>query len=326
MLLGPQLSRAAPSWADFDDEAEAPVFDVLGDLASAATQRPAAPPIPYIYPSLAPHVKAVPAPTPLPAPEQLNASLQSAVAAGSTAQNLAASASGASLPCLKAIADRSAARTAALFKPFKPPLRVKEEASGRQPAAPSRLSVQHNSGQAQNGEAAGAAPPQQRPWLAAHPAPSRQQLSSVHSRLAGEFPALADRAGDARPLAQEDFAMLTRSPKLASVQPSAPQRPQSTFTLASAAHTPISGRAAVRKRNDAAPAGGADSGHVGAVREAAAGLTSGADAQLTPAEGRSRKKAKRLYAVDVEAPIPQSQVRNAQRMRSVVTVLRRYRA
>ena len=308
MLVGARLLRAAPSWADFDDEADAPVFDVLGDLATVAAPRVAAPPIPYVYPSLAPRATANLVPEHLPAPRQQRDDAGYTLALGSTAAIDAPPVHGAALPTSNADPQRPAARSASLFKPFKPPRRVAADANGRQPGRcdGSRPSLQDTPFSAAATRAASAQDRADRPLDKVspadpprllepeeHAAPGRQQLSIAHSEMVNKHQAASRDGVDAWPSEQADFSTSTRAPSAkASSQPTA-QRAAVRFTTARAALPPAGGSAAVEELwpGDVASVSMADSGHASAIGAIP-------DAERTPAEGRSRKKAKRLYAKD----------------------------
>ena len=129
------LRTAALSWDAFDDEADAPTFDVLGDLAAPAGPAkpcPAAPPIPYAYPSLAPRSVTGSGHAQLPAPDGVprrgctSGDGRSDAAVTATLPPTATAATGAA-PCGSSARPRPPVVGAAVFKPFKPPRKVVEE-------------------------------------------------------------------------------------------------------------------------------------------------------------------------------------------------------
>ena len=315
------MSRtAALSWAEFDDEADAPSFDVAGDLATATTlraanQRPAKPPIPYAYPSLAPHSTLASAHALLPAPDA--APDYSFMSSGRAS---AATSAAASAPVLRVTAvPRGSSACAgqpmvgpAVFKPFKPPRKLLEDGGDRPPALHGLRAVAQGAAEVCQSSA--------KPAVRARPGPPGAAARVMPIKT--ELGLVADEAWASRrpPLDVAEQAAASRQDSEVPCR-----RVRSSGTSSGSASKTEAGAEAVLSNADARAArvntvssldksaasmACADNLHASAARQSSVLVQPTARQESTPAGQRSRKKAKRLFPTDVaEAAEHEWQVR-----------------
>ncbi len=303
------MSRtAALSWAEFDDEADAPSFDVLGDLATAPTLRaadpcPAKSPIPYAYPSLAPRSTVPSAHAQLPAPDSAP---DYSFMAGSRPSGTTGAAASAPAPRVAAAPRNSSASVGqpvvgkAVFKPFKPPRKLAEEGGDRLPAANggSRLAPRRAADKCQSSAQLAASQHPSAP--VARSVPVKSEPSSVVEEAMGSCRLPADGPKQAAASRQASEAPWRRVRSSDTSSPSVHRAGAGTETVL----PHVGGQAA---RGDtfspldksAASMACADSLHDRAARQSSV-LLQQPEARhgSTPAKQRSRKKAKRLFPTD----------------------------
>ena len=313
-----RMSRtAALSWAEFDDEADAPTFDVLGELATAPILRPAtaeprsmAPPIPYAYPSLAPRSAAALKAAPLPAPDHMphgrfkaggeSLDTEATVAPWSP---LVPSASAAA--CCSSARARQPVLGSAVFKPFKPPRKLAEYPVNFLPApvGATRLAAPEPSDRCCSSAEPAATVRLQQPGATARAAPLMHALEMASTEAAEPGP--LDGSRQAAPARRAPDVPWRHARRRDTSWPDA-QRSGAGFVAAQAA-LPQARRQAplvetLRRNESAAPTTSAESIPVSADGRRTVLLRRDADREPTPTEGRSRKKAKRLFfANDADA-------------------------